>query len=174
MENFRTFFHLTPLTKAFVFVTSQRVNNDDEVELHCEYFLILTVGKQKEVKRMGKRIVYNQHLLYNLIPKAKEEDYIELGFKETISIAAIELANLLIDTFCSQGLSGLPDPRCKIAMEMPALAPASLFFLAWNFPGEEEIPFIYQTQSKELKRFLKNIVLFSKDIKSEPLHKNLQ
>ena len=164
MDSFNALFHMTPWTKAFVFITSW-LKEDVEDELQCEYFLILVIEKQKEIQRRGKRIVYSQHALKLVSPDAKPEDYIELGFKETISVATIELAALLTDRFCSEGSSGFPDPRCKIAMEMPVLVPASLAFLARNFPDEEEISFIYRTRSKELQKYLKDITLVKQNIR---------
>lgn len=175
MDSFKAFFHLTPWTKAFVFITSRLVK-DLQDELWCEYFLILAIEKQKEVKRRGKKIQYSGRVLSLLFPEinpgeGSEEAFTEYGFRETISQATIELAALLTDTFCCQGSSGFPDPRCKIAMEMPVLAPASLPFLVWNFPDEKEISFIYCTQSEELKKFLKKIaqVRKNKDIRFDTL-----
>jgi len=132
MDSFKAFFHLTPWTKAFVFITSRLVK-DLQPELCCEYFLILSARKQKEVKRRGKMIQYSGRVLGLLFPElnpgeVSEEAFTEYGFRETISQATIELADLLSDTLCSQGSSGFPDPRCKIGMEMPALTPASLPF----------------------------------------------
>lgn len=54
MDSLGTFFHLTPWTKAFVFITSRLVH-DLESELQCEYFLILTIEGQKEIKQKGQR-----------------------------------------------------------------------------------------------------------------------